>query len=123
MHNLKDLRKNLEKLKKQFEHRNTKFDPNDFTKKDTLNRDLISKKEKLEQEKKSLSKSKNKSNFDKSKKISQEISDLEKKQFFSQSEINKIIFSLPNLAHDDVPIGKDEKSNKLIKKKGSANST
>ena len=25
---------------------------------------------------------------------------------------------MPNLAHNDVPIGKDEKSNKLIKKKG-----
>jgi len=118
MHNIKELRKNLYNLQKKFKDRNVNFDADDFKKKDTLNRDLISKKEKLEQEKKSLSKSKNKSNFDKSKKISQEISDLEKKQFFSQSEINKIIFSLPNLAHDDVPIGKDDKSNKLIKKKG-----
>jgi seryl-tRNA synthetase len=32
--------------------------------------------------------------------------------------LEDIIFSLPNLAHDDVPIGKDEKSNKLIKKTG-----
>ena len=118
MHNIKELRKNLYNLQKKFKDRNVNFDADDFKKKDTLNRDLISKKEKLEQEKKSLSKTKNQSNFDKSKKISQEISDLEKKQFFSQSEIDKIIFSLPNLAHDDVPIGKDDKSNKLIKKKG-----
>ncbi len=118
MHNIKELRKNLYNLQKKFKDRNVNFDADDFKKKDTLNRELISKKEKLEQEKKSLSKSKNKSNFDKSKKISQEISDLEKKQSFSQSEIDKIIFSLPNLAHDDVPIGKDDKSNKLIKKKG-----
>ena len=118
MHNLKELRKNLDNFKKKFENRNIDFDINDFKKKDTLNRDLISKKEKLEQEKKSLSKSKDKSNFEKSKKISQEISDLEKKQTISQNEIDKIIFSLPNLAHDDVPVGKDEKSNKLIKKKG-----
>ncbi len=41
-----------------------------------------------------------------------------KKQITSQNELDKIIFSLPNLAHDDVPIGKDEKSNKLVKKKG-----
>jgi len=118
MHNLKELRKNLDKLKKKFEDRNTDFDINDFNKKDHLNRNLIGKKEKLEQEKKSLSKSKNKSNFEKSKKISHEISDLEKKQIKSQSELDKIIFSLPNLAHDDVPVGKDEKSNKLIKKEG-----
>ena len=118
MHNLKELRKNLDVFKKKFENRNINFDINDFNKKDSLNRDLIAKKEKLEQEKKSLSKSKDKSNFNKSKKISQEISDLGKKQFISQSEIDKIIFSLPNLAHEDVPVGKDEKSNKLIKRKG-----
>ena len=118
MHNLKELRKNLDDIKKKLENRNIDFDINNFKKKDTLNRDLINKKEKLEQEKKSLSKSKDKSNFEKSKKISQEILDLEKKQSISQSEIDKIIFSLPNLAHDDVPIGRDEKSNKLIKKKG-----
>ena len=118
MHNLKELRKNLNDIKKKLENRNIDFDINNFKKKDTLNRDLINKKEKLEQEKKSLSKSKDKSNFEKSKKISQEILDLEKKQSISQSEIDKIIFSLPNLAHDDVPIGRDEKSNKLIKKKG-----
>ena len=118
MHNLKELRKNLESFKKKLKNRNIDFDINDFNKKDTLNRDLINKKEKLEQEKKSLSKSKDKSNFDKSKKISQEISEIEKKQSIAQREIDKINFSLPNLAHDDVPIGQDEKSNKLIKKKG-----
>ena len=56
MHNLKDLRKNLDELKKKLKNRNIDFDINDFKKKDTINRDLISKKEKLEQEKKSLSK-------------------------------------------------------------------
>ena len=118
MHNLKYLRENIEKIKKKFQDRNVDFDISDFNKKDAVNRDLINQKEKLEQEKKNLSKTKDKSNFDKSKKISQEISNLEKKQLSSQIEMDKIIFSLPNLAHDDVPVGKDEKSNKLIKKRG-----
>ena len=117
MHNLKYLRENIEKIKKKFQDRNVDFDISDFNKKDAVNRDLINQKEKLEQEKKNLSKTKDKSNFEKSKKISQEISNLEKKQLSSQIEMDKIIFSLPNLAHDDVPVGKDEKSNKLIKKK------
>ena len=65
--------------------------------------------------KKVIIKTKDKANFEKSKKISAEISDLLKKQSISQSEIDKIILTLPNLAQD-VPIGKDEKSNKLIKK-------
>ena len=118
MHDLKELRNNLDTLKKKFNDRNVDFDISDFSKKDILNRELINKKEKLEQEKKSLSKSKDKSNFEKSKKISKEISDLVKKQNISQNELDKIIFSLPNLAHNDVPVGKDEKSNKLIKTKG-----
>ena len=116
MHNLKELRKNLDNIKEKFKNRNTDFDLDDFNKKDSLNRDLINKKEQLEQEKKLLSKSKDTSNFEKSKKISKEILDLTKKQNVSQRELNKIIFSLPNFAHKDVPIGKDEKSNKLIKK-------
>ncbi len=118
MHSLKDLRKNLDILKKKFQNRNVQFDVNNFKKIDTLNRELISKKEKLEQEKKILSKSKDKSNFSKSKKISEEISSLIKKQSKTQEELNKIIFSLPNLAQDDVPVGNDEKSNILIKQEG-----
>ena len=51
MHNLKELRKNLDKIKIEFKNRNVDFDVNNFNKKDTLNRDLINKKEKLEQEK------------------------------------------------------------------------
>ena len=53
MHNLKELRKNLNNLSKKFRDRNVDFDENNFNKKDALNRELISKKEKLEQEKKS----------------------------------------------------------------------
>ena len=32
--------------------------------------------------------------------------------------MDEIVFSLPNLAHSDVPIENDEKSNELIKKEG-----
>ena len=118
MHNIKDLRKNLDNFKKKLKDRNLDFDKDKFNKLDELNRKLINDKEKLEQEKKSLSKSKDKSNFDESKKISKEIAVLAKKQNECQHKINEIIYSLPNIALDDVPVGKDEKSNKLIKKVG-----
>ena len=118
MHNLKDLRKNLDSYVKSFKDRNVNFNIEDFKKKDALNRDLINKKEKLEQEKKILSKSKDKKNFEKSKKISLEIKDLIERQSNSQKDLDEIVSSLPNLALNDVPIGSDEKSNKLIKKEG-----
>ena len=118
MHNIKELRNNLDTFKKKFKDRNFEFKIDDFNKLDELNRKLINEKEKLEQEKKSLSKSKDRANFEKSKKISNEISALVIKQNESQNKLNDIIFSLPNIALNDVPIGNDEKSNKLIKKDG-----
>ena len=118
MHNLKSLRKNIDTYKKKFKDRNVDFNVSDFNEKDKLNRDLISKKEKLEQEKKSLSKSKDESNFLKSKKISEEILILAKKQIETRNNLDKTLYSLPNLALDDVPVGKDDTYNKLIRKSG-----
>ena len=118
MLNLKDLRKNLNILKKKLKERNVEFDLDSFSKKDSLNRDLIIKKEKLEQEKKILSKSKDQDNFIKSKKISEELAILTKKQNDSQNDLNETLYSLPNLALNDVPVGNDDSFNKLIKKVG-----
>ena len=119
MHNIKDLRKNLKLYKKKLFDRNFELDINEFEKLDNINRKLINEKEKLEQEKKILSKSKDKSNFEKSKKISEEISKLSKNQLISQKNINNVLNIMPNLALDDVPVGKDENSNKLISQNGS----
>jgi len=118
MHNIKDLRKDLANYKKYLKNRNLDFDIEEFTKLDELNRNLIIKKETLEQKKKAISKVKDKLNFDESKKISLEISTLIKKQVESQKKLNQILFSLPNIALEDVPLGNDDKSNKLIKKVG-----
>ena len=118
MHNTKDLRKNLEKFKKKLLDRNFKFDIKLFEKLDNTNRELISKKEKLEQEKKKLSKSNDKSNYAKSKKISKEISKITDEQIIAKKKLDDLLHILPNLALDDVPVGKDEKSNKLIKQVG-----
>ena len=118
MHNLKDLRKNLETFKKKFRDRNLNFNTDEFNKIDKANRELINKKELLEQEKKSLSKSKDKSNFEKSKKISNQINKILLEQKKTQEKIDQLVSNLPNIANEDVPIGKDEKENKLIKKVG-----
>ena len=118
MHNLKELRKNLNLYSKKLKERNVNFNDNQFNKLDILNRELINKKELLEQEKKNLSKSKDKSNFDKSKKISEQIDEIIKNQNKVQIDLDHILHNLPNLAVDEVPVGKDEKSNKLIKKFG-----
>ena len=63
MHSLKNLRKNLDNYKKKFKDRNLDFNIDDFKKVDKINRDLINKKELLEQEKKNLIKIKRSTKF------------------------------------------------------------
>jgi len=118
MHNLKDLRKNLHIYKKKFKDRNLDFNTDNFIKIDKNNRELINKKELLEQEKKSLSKSKDKSNFKESKDISIKIDEISLEQIKCQKEIDALLTNLPNIAKESVPIGSDDKSNSLIKKVG-----
>ena len=118
MHDLKDIRKNIEIFKKKINQRNVQIDLEKLLTIDKDNREIIFKKEKLEQEKKLLSKTKDPKNFEKSKKISLDISKLEKNHLELKKKINEILSSVPNLALEDVPIGKDEKSNKVIKKIG-----
>ncbi len=98
--------------------RNFDFDIDQFKKLDNENRKLITEKENLEQEKKTLSKSKDKSNFEKSKKLSEIISKAAEKQFYAENKLNELLHVIPNIALDDVPIGKDEKSNKIISQHG-----
>ena len=116
MHNLKEIRKNTELFEKKIKERNSTVDLKSLIKHDKENRELIQKKEKLEQEKKLLSKKKDPNNFNKSKNLTNQIEELENSQKKIQEKINIILSSIPNLALDDVPIGNDEKSNKIIKK-------
>ena len=70
MHNLKEIRKDLNAFKKALENRFVKIDFKKLENLDKQNREFIQKRETLEKEKKDISKSKDKSLFEKSKKIS-----------------------------------------------------
>ena len=118
MHNIKSIRENPELFKKKLEDRNLKVSFKELLDLDKKNREIIQKKEKLEQERKLISKKKDEAQFEKSKKISQEIKSLEKSQGKIREKINKILNFLPNIALEDVPIGKDETSNKELTKIG-----
>ena len=118
MHNIKSIRENPDFYKRKFEDRNLKVNFKDLLDLDKKNREIIQKKEKFEQERKAISKKKDQTQFKKSKKISKEIKLLEGTQEELKKKINKILNFLPNIALDDVPIGKDEKSNKELTKVG-----
>ena len=70
MHNLKEIRKDFNTFKEALEKRFVNIDFENLKNLDEKNRELIQKKENLEKEKKDISKSKDKSLFAKSKKIS-----------------------------------------------------
>ena len=118
MHDLKTIRKNPDFFKKKISERNTNFDIEKLLDLDKSNRELIQNKEKLEQEKKIISQKKDKSQFAKSKDLSLKIDKILSDQIDIKHKIDSILSSLPNIALDDVPIGRDEKSNKEIKKIG-----
>ena len=118
MHSIKAIRENPDFFKKKIEERNTKLNIDDLLILDKKNREITQKKENLDQEKKIISKSKNEDQFKKSKEISKEIKILENELEKLKKNINKILYFIPNLALDDVPIGEDEKSNKEINKYG-----
>ena len=69
MHNLKDIRKNSEVFKKKIMDRNVNLDLNELINLDKNHRLIIQKKESLENEKKTLSKSKDKKKFKRSKEL------------------------------------------------------
>jgi len=118
MHSIKEIRKDLVFFKKKISERNSSINFDDLIFFDKKNRELIQQKEKKEQEKKLLSKSKDSANFAKSKKLSNEIDEIAKKQNILQNKIFIILSNIPNIALDEVPVGIDAKSNKLIKQIG-----
>ena len=118
MHDIKSIRKNPDFYIKKFAQRNVNFDIKKLLDLDKKNRELIQSKEKFEQEKKIISQKKDKSQFERSKKISLEIEKLNNNQIKTKKEVELFLSSLPNIALDDVPIGKDENSNKIINKYG-----
>ena len=118
MHSIKLIRQEPDFFLKKLGHRNTNIGLKSILDLDKKNRELIQSKEKLEQEKKIISKKQDKRQFSRSKKISKEIEQFNKSQIKIQNKIEAILSSLPNLALDDVPIGKDDRSNKEIKKIG-----
>ena len=118
MHNIKDIRQNPDQFKKYLNNRFIDIDLKKILSLDEKNRKLIQEKEALEKEKKDISKTKDSTLFEKSKKISEQISKFIKEQSSIKIQLDDILSSLPNIALSDVPVGKDENSNKEISKNG-----
>ena len=118
MHNIKDIRNNLENFKAGLKKRFIELDLEKILIFDENNRKYIQEREILEQEKKEISKSKDKLLFEKSKSISIKIDKITQQQSSIKKELDSILSSIPNIPHTDVPVGKDENSNIEVSKSG-----
>ena len=118
MHNLKEIRKNFSEFAKSLEKRSFNVDFANLEKLDELNRELIQKKESLENEKKEISKSKDESLFKKSKEISIELEKISENQKKTKIKLDEILSNIPNIPNFDVPDGKDENDNVEVLKSG-----
>ena len=119
MHDIKEIRENIKEFSDQIKKRNVDVKFDEILDLDKENRFLIQEKEKLESEKKSISKNKDKSLFKKSKELTDKINTLQTKQLSISQKLNELLSSIPNTPLSSVPEGKDEASNKELKKKGS----
>ncbi len=121
------IRDSPEKIKEMLKLRHIDFPLDEFIKSDKERRELIIKTDELRKTKNQVSieiAKKKKSNEDassvieKMQSISQELQRLEEIQIKTEDSYKKFSLTLPNLVHESVPIGKDEASNKEIRKWG-----
>jgi len=118
MHDIKLIRDNPKFYSKKIAERNSTVNITTIIDLDYKNRNLIQSKEKFEQEKKIISKQKDKNLFSKSKEVSLKIDEIIVELAKIKKELNFLLGTIPNIALDDVPVGKDETKNTLINKAG-----
>ena len=123
----KILRENSDKIRKMLNDRNVDFSLDELIKLDKERRELIIKTDELRKKKNEISleiAKRKKTNQDATSLIeqmqetSQTLSNLETVQTQTESSYTKLALTIPNLVDESVPIGKDDASNKEIKKWG-----
>lgn len=108
------IRENLDKAKKSVEARKLQVDLDNLLKLDDQRRELISKVDELRAKRNTAAKAKD---IETGKKIKDELAGLEKQLSEIESEWTRILYQIPNILLDDVPIG-NASQNKIIRKEG-----
>ena len=127
MLDMKLIREKPDEVRKAIRAKNTDIDLDMLLELDKKKRNLLREVEKLRSEKNEIStqigqmlkkKVNAKDLIDKNKAISQKISDFIPEMEDISNRLHNILMSIPNIPHNDVPIGKDGSSNQLVKEWG-----
>ncbi len=127
MLDMKMVRQNPEKIRKMLKDRMVEFDLDLLLQLDEKRREMIISTDRLRNKKNEMSikiSEAKKASEDPSSQIQemqltgQELAKLEEVQNKTESEYKKLVYSIPNLLHESVPIGPDDSKNKEIRKWG-----
>ncbi len=112
MLDIKFIRDNSDKVKRSCQKRDVKCDIDHILELDKKRRELLQKTEGLKAKQKKLGWDQQK----KAKEIKNQIKDLGPSLEKTEQELQSILMKIPNLLAEDVPEGKDEKDNKVLRK-------
>ena len=124
MLDIKFIRSNIDQVENMLKARNTSVDLSGFKELEEQRRNLISKSESLKAERNAKNKeiaAKRKSGeidnslIEEMQAISKEIKALDSKLKEIEEKLENIALNIPNMLHESVPVGKDEKENKVYK--------
>ena len=120
MLDIKFIRQNPDKVKEGCRKKQIKVDIDKLLKLDKKKREYLARVESFRAEQNKLSQQPITDNerLKKAKKLKLKIKNLEKKLVPIEKEFNSLLYQIPNLPLDDVPVGKDESENVVIKEWG-----
>jgi len=116
MIDIKYLRENLEEVKKAIEKRDADIDWEKIVKLDNERRDVLYRIETLRAESNQLALSREKS--DRAIEIKRMLKDLEPQLSEAEENFKVEAVKIPNIPQEDVPVGKDDSDNQVIKEEG-----
>jgi len=119
MIDIKLLRQNPEVVKQALKNRGVELDIDKLLDLEKQKREMLQIVEKLRSQKNEISSQKGKpDDLEKAKQIKQELKDKEKELENLEKDFESLFMLIPNIPLKDVPIGKNEKDNKIIKEWG-----
>ncbi len=112
------IRENPERVKKACQDKNIQVDVDAVLDLDKKKRELMTEIETLKAEQNKISRggAENKEIFVQAKEIKQKIKELDPELQEIEKELESLLLSLPNIPFDDVPVGKDDSENVILRK-------
>lgn len=113
------IKQNLEEVSAACENKNRRVDLTRIIKLDEQNRRLLTEMNDLRHKRNKFSKNRHaKTQMGAGRQIKQQIKKNQEEQWKTEKQLNELLSWVPNVPYDEVPIGKDERDNQEIRKRG-----